>query len=206
MNNPFQVLGVSPNATDDQIREAYRYQARQCQQNIESGVDVYASQQRMRDLDTAYDEIIMTRSGGGPASQYSASQSYTGYSSASDYSDIRYKIREGRLDDAQTILDGVPERNRNAEWYFLKGCIQQRRGWLEEATGNYAAACRLDPNNSEYKAAYDSVQSSRSGGYRQERQPSGNSGSSCSACDICSGLMCADCCCECMGGDLIPCC
>ncbi|HBN81189.1 MAG TPA: molecular chaperone DnaJ, partial [Ruminococcaceae bacterium] len=28
----------------------------------------------------------------------------------------------------------------------------------------------------------------------------------CSACDACSSLICADCCCECMGGDLIPCC
>ena len=32
------------------------------------------------------------------------------------------------------------------------------------------------------------------------------SGGGCSTCDICSGLMCADCCCECMGGDLIRCC
>ena len=29
---------------------------------------------------------------------------------------------------------------------------------------------------------------------------------SCNACDVCQGLVCADCCCECMGGDLIPCC
>ncbi len=28
----------------------------------------------------------------------------------------------------------------------------------------------------------------------------------CSACDVCYGLMCADCCCECLGGDLISCC
>ena len=28
----------------------------------------------------------------------------------------------------------------------------------------------------------------------------------CSVCDICNGLICADCCCECMGGDLIGCC
>ncbi len=28
----------------------------------------------------------------------------------------------------------------------------------------------------------------------------------CNTCDMCSGLLMADCCCECMGGDLIPCC
>lgn len=210
MNNPFGVLGVSPNATDDQIREAYRYQARQCQENIEKGIRVMENQSRMRELDTAYDEIIMTRSGNGSYSSAGNSGSY-GYNSnpTSDYTDIRQKIRAGRLDDAQMLLDGVPEYNRNAEWYFLKGSVQQRKGWLEEASGNYAAACRMDPNNAEYRAAYNNMQSSRSGGYRTTRtQPtqSRKSGGGCSACDICTGLMCADCCCECMGGDLISCC
>ena len=197
MNDPFAVLGVSQNATDEQIREAYRLQARRLQQQIDSGDNAGFAAQQMQALDAAYDEIILSRSSG--SGGYSAAWSSA---AQSDYSDIRRTIRAGRLDDAQTILDGIPEGRRNAEWYFLKGSVQQRKGWLEEASGNFAAACRLDPSNAEYRAAYDDMQNSRTGGYRTRRSDSGRV----SPCDVCTGLLCADCCCECMGGDLINCC
>ena len=197
MNDPFAVLGVSQNATDEQIREAYRLQARRLQQQIDSGDNAGFAAQQMQALDAAYDAIILSRSSG--SGGYSAAWSSA---AQSDYSDIRRTIRAGRLDDAQTILDGIPEGRRNAEWYFLKGSVQQRKGWLEEASGNFAAACRLDPSNAEYRAAYDDMQNSRTGGYRTRRSDSGRV----SPCDVCTGLLCADCCCECMGGDLISCC
>ena len=158
---------------------------------------------KMAELDRAYDEIIMSRSGSSYSTQSSYSDaSYKSYTAPSDFSDIRDKIRSGRLDDAQILLDGVPESGRTAEWYFLKGNVQQRKGWLEEAYGNFAAACRLEPSNREYKAAFDNMQNSRSGGYRTVRNEKRGG----SFCDVCSALICADCCCECMGGDLIRCC
>lgn len=197
MNDPFAVLGVSQNATDEQIREAYRLQARRLQQQIDSGDNAGFAAQQMQALDAAYDAIILSRSSG--SGGYSAAWSSA---AQSDYSDIRRTIRAGRLDDAQTILDGIPEGRRNAEWYFLKGSVQQRKGWLEEASGNFAAACRLDSSNAEYRAAYDDMQNSRTGGYRTRHSDSGRV----SPCDVCTGLLCADCCCECMGGDLINCC
>ena len=197
MNDPFAVLGVSQNATDEQIRQAYRLSARRLQQQIDANENVDYAKQKMQELDAAYDAVILSRSGG---SYGSAQGSYS--SPSSDYSDIRRTILAGRLDDAQTILDGIPEGRRDAEWYFLKGSVQQRKGWLEEASGNFAAACRLDPSNAEYRAAYDDMQNSRSGGYRTQRSGNGRV----SPCDVCTGLMCADCCCECMGGDLIRCC
>ena len=54
--------------------------------------------------------------------------------------------------------------------------------------------------NAEYKEARDRLREQAStygGGYRR----SGTGG-----CDLCTNLICADCCCEMMGGDLIPCC
>lgn len=195
MNDPYAILGVSVNATDEQIREAYRAQARRLQEKIDTGVDVADSLEKMHTLDEAYDAVILSRSGSSGAGFGGSS-----YVPPSDFSDIRRTIRAGRLDDAQTLLDGIPQSQRSAEWYFLKGSVQQRKGWLEEAAGNFSTACRMDPDNSEYRAAYDGMQNSRSGGYRTSK------GGGLSACDVCSGLLCADCCCECMGGDLIRCC
>ena len=59
----------------------------------------------------------------------------------------------------------------------------------------------------EYQAALNQAMNQRSGvygGYNPNMNM--NNAGGCNACDICNGLICADCCCECMGGDLIPCC
>ena len=62
----------------------------------------------------------------------------------------------------------------------------------------------MDPGNQEYKAAVNQINNQRNGVYGGYNPATANSG--CSGCDICTSLMCADCCCECMGGDLIRCC
>lgn len=191
MRNPYDVLGVPQGASIEQVKAAYRELMRI---SHETG----APQSRIEELNDAYDAIIMS------GSSASSDTGYSTYTSFTDYSDIRNKINLGRLDDAQTLLDGVPEYSRDAQWYYLKGTIQQKRGWLEEAANNFSRACDMDPSNNTYKMAFNKVNNARAGGYKTERRQGGNSG--CSGCDICSGLLCADCCCECFGGDLIPCC
>ncbi|MEG2081148.1 MAG: molecular chaperone DnaJ, partial [Oscillospiraceae bacterium] len=134
---------------------------------------------------------------------YQATYSNADYTSdQSQYPDVRAKINANRIDDAETILDGIPKDVRNAEWYYLKGQIQQKRGWFDEAYKNYSSACQMDPSNIEYTNAFNSLNNNSNGGYKT----SGKTGGGCSSCDLCSGLLCADCCCECFGGDIIPCC
>ena len=208
MSDPYAFLGVDRNATDEQIKDAYRALARKYQDDsYAAGSLKDVAAQKMRELDEAYDAIMNERRGQGNASGRSQYRGYTNYGNASydtysyggsQFSDIRAKINAGRIDDAETILDGIPPAQRSAEWYFLKGQIQQRRGWFDEAYKNYSSACQMDPGNREYAAAFNALNQSARGGYRETR------GGGCSACDICSSLLCADCCCECMGGDLIP--
>lgn len=203
MNNPYEVLGVKSNATDDEIKNAYRALARKYQADNYAGSPLAdVAKQKMQELDMAYDEIMAQRSGG-YSSNHGYSQPNGGYYGNSQFGDVREKINCGRIDDAETILDGIPKDMRNAEWYYCKGQIQQRRGWFDEAYRNYSTACRMDPDNIEYSNAFNALNNNSNGGYRQTYQ--GSSGG-CSSCDICSGLLCADCCCESMGGDLIPCC
>ena len=193
MRNPYEILGIPQGAGMEQVNAAYREMLRIAQSS--------GDQRKIDELNQAYDTIVMGSSGSS-ASGYSAG----GYSnpSTADYSDIRAKINSGRLDDAQILLDGIPEYSREAQWYYLKGTVQQKRGWLEEAAKNFATASNLDPSNNTYKMAYNKVNSSRSGGYRTERRRNRDDDSGC--CNACTGLICADCCCECFGGDLIPCC
>ena len=190
MRNPYEVLGVPQGASSEQINAAYKELLRR-----------YQSEGRYAEIDEinqAYDSVIASAH-----SDPSSKQSHNRYSNA-DYSDIKARINSGRLDDAQMLLDGIPENMRDAQWFYLKGTVQQKRGWLEEAAKNFSTACNMDPSNNTYKMAFNKVNNARSGGYKTERRQGENRG--CSGCDICSGLLCADCCCECFGGDLIPCC
>ncbi len=189
MKNPYVVLGVHADASKEQIDAAYKEKLRVYQSSGQSD--------KIAELDAAYDYLIMRS---GKFDDYSQNE----YKEAADYSDIRAKINSGRLDDAQILLDGIPDYSRDARWYYLKGTVQQKRGWLEEAAKNFATASNLDPANDTYKLAYNKINNARNGGYRTERRAEKNSG--CSGCDMCTGLICADCCCECCGGDLIPCC
>ena len=207
MNNPYEILGVSSDASDEQIKNAYREKARRIQEADYSSSPVSdIAEKRMKELDDAYDAIMsQRRSGAGYSSQntygtYSTSGTYT----PPTYAEIREKIRRNDIDDAQIMLDNIPESSRIAEWYYLQGMIQQKKGWANAAYENYERAYRMDSSNPEYSRAYQAMNSQRSGGYRTSTCR--NADSECGFCNMCQGLICADCCCECMGGDLIPCC
>ncbi len=209
MTDPYKVLGVSPSATDEQIKEAYRNLAKKYHpdQYADSPLKELADE-KMKEINEAYDTVVNQRKQGGTGRQsaYTGGYNHVNTNGQSDFKDVRQLIMTGRFADAEQILNGVPVQSRNAEWYFLKGSVLYRRGWLDEAREHFSQACRLDPGNAEYSAAFNQASSQRSGvygGYNPQANP--NVGG-CNSCDICSGLLMADCCCECMGGDLIPCC
>lgn len=197
MKNPYEVLGVTSSASMDEIKRAYRDKARQYSED----------QAKMNELNNAYDFIINNLSGGRTDTTYADAGFGTNASGGqtSEFGDIRAKLNSGRIDDAETLLDGIPYQRRNAEWYYLKGTIQHRRGWLESALESFRKAKEMEPGNSEYEAAFNQLERESKGNFRKNKQNDDNDGC-CSPCNICSSLMCADCCCECMGGDLIRCC
>lgn len=204
MNNPYEVLGVGRDATEKDIMDAYRRIAGEING---STIPDFERTRRMDELNNAYDTILNDLRGTSSYAQNTSSSSQQNYNYSNNYSqfsDVRQQINSGRLEDAEMILDGIHPSVRNAEWHYLKGVIHQRRGWLNEAYSHYQTACSMDPQNREYAAAFNSINNNANGGYRTTRRQSNSNG--CDSCDICSGLICADCCCECCGGDLIPCC
>ena len=212
MTDPYKVLGISEQATDEEVKAAYRELAKKYHPDAYNNnplADLAA--EKMKEINEAYDTIMDQRKNGGSRG-YNPSGGYGGYrqqysSSGSQFSDIRNMINANRIAEAEELLDGVPASRRDAEWYFLKGSVFYTRGWLEEASSHFSRAVTMAPNNPEYRAAYNQLMwqrntgTNRQGPYRTQGQTNG-----CNGCDMCSGLICADCCCECMGGDLISCC
>lgn len=202
MTDPYEVLGVRRDASDDEVKAAYREKAKKYHPDKFDNTDLSdVAAEKMKEVNTAYDEIMnMRRNGGTGSSKGSSSGNYS-------FADVRNYISANRIADADMILSGIPESGRNAEWYFLKGTIMFRKGWTDQAYGYMQRACQMDPGNVEYQNAFNYLNSRRSGnfgGYNTQRNVGGSGCSN--PCDICCGLMCADSCCECMGGDLISCC
>ena len=199
MKDPYEVLGVGKNATDDEIKNAYRELARKYHpDNYTDNPLSDLAGEKMKEINEAYDAIMNRRKGG--KNTYEGNYSS---SNASAFPEVRSLINQGRLEQAQEVLDGVPPHERNAEWYFLNGTVLYRRGWFDQAYTSFATACRMDPANPEYRNALNRAQHQAGSQYNPYRSY-GSGGMS--TCDCCSNLICADCLCECMGGDLIPCC
>lgn len=199
MKDPYSVLGVNKNATDEEIKNAYRELARKYHpDNYSDNPLSDLAGEKMKEINEAYDAIMNSRRTG------KSNNSYSGSSANSSFPEVRSLINQNRLEQAQEVLDGVPPQSRNAEWYFLNGTVLYRRGWFDQAYTSFATAVRMEPSNPEYRDALNRAQRQAGSQYNPYRTYGGGAG--CNGCDLCTNLLCADCCCECMGGDLIPCC
>ena len=202
MKDPYKVLGVPVSATEDEIKSAYRDLARKYHPDnyVNSPLSDLA-EEKMKEINEAYDQIQKERLNGGRRSSNSYGSSGGGYSGSTSYANVRNLINSGNFAQAESVLNSVPVSDRGAEWDFLMGCVCVQKGWYFDAQNYFQSACAADPTNLEYRSALNNIRGAGQGfggGYRTH-----NSGGSC---NLCSTLICADCCCECMGGDLIRCC
>lgn len=200
MKDPYEVLGVARTASDSEIKTAYRELVKKYHpDNYANNPLADLASEKMKEINEAYDAITKARagsSGGYQSSQgggyQSGYQSYgsNAYSGAnSGYAQVRAYINANQLDAAESMLNTAA--NRDAEWYYLKGCIAYRRGWLDEARQNYQTAVAMVPNNFEYQNALRTVQ----GGYTPYRQANYQNNNMDTACELCNTLLCLNCLC-----------
>ena len=196
MKDPYEVLGVSRTASDSEIKSAYRELVKKYHpDNYANNPLADLASEKMKEINEAYDAITKSRgsgSGGYQSSQsggYQSSGSYGGSYAGSNYAQVRSYINANQLDAAESLLNTAA--NRDAEWYYLKGQIAYRRGWLDEARQNYQTACAMVPGNYEYQNALRTVQ----GGYTPYRQTNYQNNGMDTACDICNALLCLNCLC-----------
>ncbi|MDR1735428.1 MAG: J domain-containing protein [Oscillospiraceae bacterium] len=195
--DPYAVLGVDRKASMDEIKRAYREQAAKYHPDKYAGHELEdLAQEKMKQINQAYDTIVREREGGGGSSsrgRYGGNAGAWGApgSGSAAYAPVRELINQGRLDEAESMLAGF---SHDAEWYFLTGAIAYRRGWFDEAQANWRNAVTMDPSNPEYQQAFQYAR----------REPTYGGRSSYSygnperdLCQCCTALMCADCLCDC---------
>ena len=202
--NPYEVLGVPENADDATVKKAYRELVKKYHpDNFKDNPLADLANEKLQEVNEAYDMITKSRSGG--SSSYSSGSSYGGsssYGANSKFAYVRNLIQQRRFADADAELNRA--NDQSAEWHFLKGCVCVSRGWHFEGIQHLQTAVNMDPTNPEYRNMLNNINMRRST-YNQMGNNYGYHRND-DMCNCCSNLICADCCCEMMGGDLISCC
>jgi hypothetical protein len=205
--NPFMTLGISENVTQNELFEAYReLRDKYSKLRFEPGEVGAEACIKLEEIEAAYSEATDILRSRFEISSY-----------GDDLSRVEDAIKNNNLELAQKYLD--TETNRTAKWHYLQSVVFFRRGWNADAYKQLEFACSMEPDNTKYaeakEALFNRMSEGRQNSYnytdadqRSYRTvpPQGGGARGCTACDCCSSLICADCCCECAGGDLISCC
>lgn len=198
--NPYEVLGVPENASEEEIKKAYKelvkkYHPDKYQDNPLADL----AEEKLQEINEAYDMLMKNR---GSAS--SGSYSYGNYGTGTgngggygtpDYMAVRRYIDAGNLTAAENILNST--KDRSAEWFFLSGMLSYRKGWYDDAINKLKTANDLDPNNMEYSQAYGRI-INMGGAYQNQAYGRGYGNSNDMCCQALQCYICADCCCDCI--------
>lgn len=174
--NPYQILGVSPQASDDEIKKAYRKLSRMYHPDANiNNPNKAQAEEKFKQVQQAYDTIMKQRQQGysydgfGSGSSSSSSSGYRsstgtnyGYGRSSGYTytgdgdeAVEYRAAINYINnhcyrEALNVLAGI--NNRSAYWYYLSAIANSGIGNNVTAKQHIDIACQMEPNNTEFRA------------------------------------------------------
>ena len=173
MTDPYEILNIPSTATDDEIKKAYRELARKYHpDNYHDNPLADLAQEKMKEINAAYDAIQKERSGRGRPG--GSSGGYEGYAARQPgYGGYQYRQQER--------AGGSPA------FQHVRMAICYRRGWVDEARRYYQTACQMSPGDLEYRQALHFVENNGEG-YRPEGYEIFSTG--CGGNNLCAQMAC----------------
>lgn len=198
MSDPYQVLGVSPGASDEEVKAAYRKLAQKYHPDLNPGNEEAA--RKMKEINAAYDQIKNPDSAANSAGNgaYGGSTGYAdpfggGWNPFTGWGYAGYTGRDpgsgprgttagsqrmrsaqtllsaGQYDQALHVLGEIPDRERTAEWYYLAASANWAVGNRITAQEQAQTAVRMEPNNLLYNSLLQRMRGNN--GFYTHRSP-----------------------------------
>jgi molecular chaperone DnaJ len=144
MKNPYEVLGLDENASQEELETRYKKLKEEYSEGrFLAGEEGMIAARNLTELENAWREI--------QAKTVVAEETKGG----GDFEYIERLIKDSRYDDAQTVLDSISERE--GEWHYYQSIIYYKREWLAECKKQLEAAIACDPGNQKYRTTLEKL-------------------------------------------------
>lgn len=175
MLDPYSVLGVSRDASDEEIKKAYRKLSRKYHPDANiNNPNKDQAEEKFKEIQQAYDQIMKEREHG--SSGFGGYQEYGGFGQRREqtYQDeeaIRRQaaanyVQNGYYQEAMNILSSLQQRN--GQWYYLSAMANMGLGNNVNAMNDIRRAVQLEPDNVQYRMMLQRMEGG--GTWYQERQ------------------------------------
>lgn len=163
MMNPYQVLGVSSNASDEEIKKAYRTLSRKYHPDANvNNPNKAQAEEKFKEVQQAYDQIMKEKQQGGNYSGgygynhtsgggYSGSRGYNHSTDSPQLQAAANYIANRCYAEALNVLNSIPFGERRARWYYYSALANQGAGNNIIAREHAARAVEMEPSNMEYR-------------------------------------------------------
>lgn len=192
--DPYKILGIDRNASDDEVKKAYRQMAKKYHPDVNKEP---GAEEKFKQIQNAYDQIMEARKRGDTSNFWENTNGYGG-SASQKYQTIISYLNMGAYAQAYQILQSMSERD--ASWYYFYAIANYGMGNQIAALDAAQKACEMDPSNQQYRQLYAQLSNSRTQ-YRNMQSPFGASGS-----NLCCNLLLLQMCCGGCGGPMLCCC
>ena len=161
--DPYAILGVSRNASEDEIKKAYRALSRKYHPDANvNNPNKELAEEKFKQIQAAYQQIMKERTDGYDFNSYSSGHRGFEYGYGSRNEDAGYEedvklraagnyLRSGYYAEARNVLDGMEESLRNGRWYFYSAVAHAGMRNTVSAIDHAKRAVELEPNNAEYR-------------------------------------------------------
>lgn len=172
MTDPYSILGISRNSSDEEIKKAYRALSRKYHPDANiNNPNKDQAEAKFKEVQQAYDQIMHERQYG---SSGTGSYTYGGNTTGSEnQEDLHMRaaanfINGGRYKEALNVLNGIS--THNAQWYYYSAIANSGLGNNIIALQHAKEALRLEPNNIQYQMFVQRLESG--GSWYQQQQGS----------------------------------